>query len=55
VKNTEAKKVVQQKGAIVNVLPEAARRDFRKAVQPLYNDYSKTHGVRLLERIKAAE
>jgi len=54
-KNTEAKKVVQQRGTLVNVLPEAARRDFRKAVQPLYNDYSKTHGVRLLERIKAAE
>jgi tripartite ATP-independent transporter DctP family solute receptor len=54
-KNIEAKKIVQEKGAIVNVLPDAARRDFRKAVEPVYNDYSKTYGARLLERIKAAE
>jgi TRAP-type C4-dicarboxylate transport system substrate-binding protein len=54
-KNIEAKKSVQEKGALVNVLPDAARRDFRKAAQPVYDDYSKTYGARLLDRIKAAE
>ena len=54
-KNIEAKKFVQGQGAVINVLPDAARRDFRKAAQPVYNDYSKTYGARLLDRIKAAE
>jgi tripartite ATP-independent transporter DctP family solute receptor len=54
-KNIDAKKIVQEKGAMVNVLSDAARRDFRKAAQPVYDDYSKTYGSRLLDRIRAAE
>jgi TRAP-type C4-dicarboxylate transport system substrate-binding protein len=54
-KNIEAKKIVQEKGAVVNVLSDAAKKDFRKAAQPAYDDYSKAYGVRLLDRIRAAE
>jgi tripartite ATP-independent transporter DctP family solute receptor len=54
-KNIEAKKIVQEKGAVVNVLSDAAKKDFRKAAQPAYDDYSKAYGVRLLDQIRAAE
>ena len=54
-KNLEAKKIIQEKGATVNVLPESAKRDFRKAAQPVYDDYVKAFGSKLLDKIKASE
>jgi tripartite ATP-independent transporter DctP family solute receptor len=54
-KDTAAKKIVQEKGAVLNVLPDAARRDFRKAVQPMYDDYIKEFGPTLINKIRAAE
>ena len=54
-KNLDAKKTVQEKGTVVNVLAESAKKDFRKAAQPVYDDYIKAYGTHLLETIKAAE
>jgi tripartite ATP-independent transporter DctP family solute receptor len=54
-KNAQAKVLVQEKGAIVYVLPESERKKFRAAVQPLYDEYTKEFGSELLDKIKAAE
>ena len=54
-KNAKAKDIVVGKGSIANVLPASERKKFRKAVQPLYDEYVKDYGSDLLQKIKKAE
>lgn len=53
--DAKAKRIIKEKGVTVSVVPDAVRKDLRKAVQPLYVNYAKKYGSDLIDRIKAAE
>jgi len=54
-KNAKARKLVQEKGAVINVLPDSVRKEFRKAAQPVYDEYVRKFGSDLIEKIQGAQ